>query len=191
MITSRIFHPGRFLSRLPGWLVAAGLACGIARAAGPTAGEIEELRKTAPARLESFQKADSTLAARLKAAAGYVIFPRIGKGGFVVGGARGDGLVYEGGKAIGSATLSQVTVGAQIGGQAYAQLILFEDRAALERFKAAKFEMSAQVSAVVAAEGQGRAARYEQGLLVFTQPLKGLMAEASVGGQKFRYSPLP
>ncbi|MFM7101258.1 MAG: YSC84-related protein [Verrucomicrobiota bacterium] len=186
-----ILPPILLRGRLLGWLAAVLLAGGIARAAGPKPGEIEELRQAVPARLESFQKADSTLAARLQAAAGYVIFPRIGKGGFVVGGARGQGLVYEGGRAVGSATLSQVTVGAQIGGQSYAQLILFEDRAALERFKAAKFEMSAQVSAVVAAEGQARAARYEQGLLVFTQPLKGLMAEASVGGQKFVYSTLP
>lgn len=178
-------------SRLLGWLAAALLAFGLAHAAGPDAKEIKELQKSAPGSLESFKKADSTLEARIKSAAGYAVFPRIGKGGFVVGGAHGNGLVYEGGQAVGAASLSQVTVGAQIGGQSYAQLILFENKDALERFKGSKFEMSAQVSAVAAAEGQGKAARYEQGLLVFTQPLKGLMAEASVGGQKFEYAPLP
>jgi hypothetical protein len=100
-------------------------------------------------------------------------------------------LAYERGKLIGTASLSQFTVGAQIGGQEFAEAIFFESTPALERFKQSKFEMSAQSSAVAVAKGVSGNARYVEGVMIFTKARTGLMAEASVGGQKFKFAPLP
>jgi lipid-binding SYLF domain-containing protein len=122
--------------------------------------------------------------------AGYAVFPSVGKGGFVVGGARGKGVLYEKGKAIGHATLTQASIGAQAGGQSFAEVIFFETPHALEDFKSGKFEMSADVSAVAASEGASKSAKYKNGVMVFALPKKGLMVQASVGGQKFKYEPM-
>lgn len=146
-----------------------------------------KLAQEVKAAIESFKKADSTLDPLFKNAAGYAIFPRVAKGGFVFGGARGEGLVYEKDQVVGEATLTQATVGAQIGGQVFREAIFFETQAALDDFKKSKFEMSAQVGAVAAAEGTAKNAKYTEGVLIFTHAIKGLMAEASVGGQKFKF----
>lgn len=122
--------------------------------------------------------------------AGFAIFPSVGKGGFVVGGAHGKGLVYEKGKLTGKATLNQASIGAQAGGQTFSELVVFETAAALSDFKQDNFEMSADISAVAAAEGASQAAKYRQGVAVFTLPKKGLMVEAAVGGQRFKFDPL-
>lgn len=120
---------------------------------------------------------------------GYVVFPSIGKGGLVVGAAHGRGQVYEQGRHIGYAQLKQGTVGFQAGGQAYIEVIFFEDETALKAFKEGNWEMGAQVSAVAAKRGASSSADYTKGVCVFTLAEGGLMAEASVGGQKFRYVP--
>ena len=153
--------------------------------------EVARLTKQATEAVERFQKVDSTLGPLIKEAAGYVVFPRVAKGGLVFGGAKGEGIVFEKGKPVGKATLTQGTFGAQIGGQIFREIILFETSWALDSFKQSKVEMSAQVGAVAAAEGVGKNAKYSDGVLVITQPLKGLMAEASVGGQKFQFEALP
>jgi lipid-binding SYLF domain-containing protein len=113
----------------------------------------------------------------------------VGKGGFVVGGARGKGIVYEKDNVIGRAIMTQASIGAQVGGQTFAEVIFFETPGALNDFKAGKFEMSAEVSAVAAAEGASKTAKYKNGVAVFALPKKGLMVQASVGGQKFKYEP--
>jgi lipid-binding SYLF domain-containing protein len=82
-----------------------------------------------------------------------------------------------------------VTVGAQIGGQAFSEVIFFETKEALEKFKKSEFAMSAQVSAVAAQDGASKNAKYVEGVMVFTKAKQGLMAEASVGGQKFKFEP--
>lgn len=102
--------------------------------------------------LKDFNAADGSLKALFQKASGYAVFPTAGKGGFIVGGANGTGQVYAGGKLIGTAKMTQVTVGAQIGGQAFAELIFFETKEALAKFKPGGYSMSAQVSAVAAAE---------------------------------------
>jgi lipid-binding SYLF domain-containing protein len=140
--------------------------------------------------LSSFKSKDSTFEKALKKAHGYVIFPRIAKGGFIVGGAGGAGEVYEGGKLVGRAKLSQGTIGAQIGGQVFAEVILFENEGAINRFKQSRWEMNAQISAVAAAEGVSDNAKFTDGVAVITMPVGGLMAEASVGGQKLQFIPL-
>jgi lipid-binding SYLF domain-containing protein len=149
----------------------------------------EELRKESQQAVADFLKTDSTMQKFLTDSAGYAVFPSVGKGGFIVGGARGKGIVYEKTNVIGQATMTQASIGAQIGGQTFAEIIFFETPAALNDFKAGKFEMSTEVSAVAAAEGASAAGKYKQGVAVFTLPKKGLMAQASIGGQKFKFEP--
>lgn len=148
--------------------------------------EILEGSKEAKA---AFLEQDDTMAKFFNDSHGYVIFPNVGKGGFGVGGAAGNGVAYEKGSMIGYAKLSQVTVGFQAGGQAYREVIFFKTAKDLERFKENKVEFSAQVSAVAAAEGAASHAKYVEGVAVFTMQKKGLMFEASVGGQKFKFNP--
>nr|WP_315202425.1 YSC84-related protein [uncultured Flavobacterium sp.] len=119
---------------------------------------------------------------------GYVIFPNVGKGGIGVGAAAGNGAVYEKNKLIGMAKLSQLSIGFQAGGQAYREVIFFESKSAMDRFKESKFEFAAQVSAVAAKAGASGNAKYTDGVMVFTMQKGGLMYEASVGGQKFKYT---
>lgn len=140
--------------------------------------------------IREFERSDSSLKDLFQKAAGYVVFPNVGKGGLVFGGAHGNGQVYEGGRLIGHASLTQITVGAQIGGQEFSEVIFFENKDALDTFKESRFAMSAQVAAVAAAEGAGKNAKYQQGVMVFTKAKQGLMAEASVGGQKFKFEPV-
>ncbi|NVJ87542.1 MAG: hypothetical protein HWE15_14640 [Algoriphagus sp.] len=118
---------------------------------------------------------------------GYIILPNVGKGGLGVGGAAGNGVAYEHGKHIGYARMTQVTIGFQAGGQAYSEIVFFEDKEAWERFKNGKIEMAAQVSAVAAAAGASADAKYVDGVMVFTRTKGGLMYEASVGGQQFKF----
>ncbi len=152
--------------------------------------EVALLQEKVPAAIEAMVKRDSTLQKFFDSSAGYVVFPNIGKGGFVFGGAHGKGLVYEGGSLVGLASLSQATVGAQIGGQVYREVIFFETKDTLLAFKQSKVELSAQATAVAAAEGAAADARYSEGVIIYTDPIKGLMAEASVGGQKFSFTPI-
>ena len=136
----------------------------------------------------SFVKADSLMQHLFDNSVGYVIFPNVGKGAIGVGGAAGNGILYEGEKAVGRASMKQVSVGFQFGGQAYREVIFFENQAALDRFKQNKFEFDAQASAVAATVGASANVKYRDGVMVFTQEKGGLMYEASVGGQKFDYS---
>lgn len=169
---------------LPITLLLASLALAV------RAADHQKLDADVQAAVEAFQRADSGLKNALQNAAGYAVFPNVGKGGLVLGGAHGNGLVFEKGKLIGRASLTQVTLGAQIGGQEFSELILFETPAALARFKESGFSMSAQVGAVAAAEGASQNAKYVEGVMVFTKAKQGLMAEASVGGQKFKFQPI-
>ena len=134
-----------------------------------------------------FIKADSKMTDLFNKSAGYVIFPNVGKGGIGVGGAAGNGAVYAHDSLIGTAKLTQVSIGLQLGGQSYREVIFFEDEKTLDRFKKSKIEMSAQVSAVAAASGASANAKYVEGVMVFTMQKGGLMYEASVGGQKFKF----
>jgi len=117
-----------------------------------------------------------------------VIFPNVGKGAIGVGGATGNGIAYERGRAIGRAKLSQLTVGFQLGGQSYREIIFFENKTAFDRFTASKFEFSAQASAVAVTAGASADAKYREGVMIYTQEKGGLMYEASVGGQKFKFA---
>jgi hypothetical protein len=144
-----------------------------------------------------------------KNAYGYAVFPTIGKGGIGVGAAYGEGRVYRGGKLTGKTSMAQLTVGAQLGGQAISEIIFFQDKRSYSEFTSGNFEFGAQASAVaitagaqaqagsegagVSASGGGtagmQAAKYHKGMAVFTHAKGGLMYEVTVGGQKFSFEP--
>lgn len=145
------------------------------------------LKDDATATLNKFKRQDTSLDAFLNRAYGYVIFPSIGKGGLVVGGAFGRGAVYEKGEFIGYAKMEQGTVGFQAGGQEYAELIVFETPEAMNKFKAGNYAFSAEASAVALKAGAAAAASFKNGVAVFTMTNAGLMYEASIGGQRFTY----
>ncbi len=118
---------------------------------------------------------------------GYAVFPSVGKGAIGIGGAHGKGKVYEKGRYIGDASLTQLTIGLQLGGQVYSEIIFFKDKDALDDFTAGNFELDAQISAVAATAGTSADAGYSNGVAIFTIVKSGLMYEASVGGQKFKF----
>jgi lipid-binding SYLF domain-containing protein len=134
-----------------------------------------------------FKKADPSLKRFFNSAYAYAVFPTVGKGGIGIGGAYGSGLVFIGGKAAGETSLTQLTIGFQLGGQAYREIIFFRDKATLVDFQRGNFELSAQASAVAATFGASADADFENGVAVFTLAKGGLMYEASVGGQKFSF----
>lgn len=138
--------------------------------------------------IKDFIHTDSLMKNLFNHAYGYVIFPNVGKGAIGVGGASGGGTVFEKKAVVGKAQMTQVTVGFQFGGQAYREVIFFEDKKTLDQFKENKVEFSAQVSAVAAKAGASGNVKYSSGILIFTQQKGGLMYEASVGGQKFKYT---
>ncbi len=139
--------------------------------------------------IREFLRKDPDMKIFFDKAYGYAVFPTVGKGGIGIGGAFGKGKVYEKGRWIGDASLSQLTIGFQLGGQAYSEVIFFRDKAALERFTSGNFAFSAQASAVAATAGASADADYENGVAVFTLAKGGLMYEASIGGQKFGFTP--
>ena len=112
--------------------------------------------------------------------------PGIGKGGIGIGGAGGKGTLFRGAEPLADVKMSQVTIGFQLGGQKYAEVIFFENEQAYTRFVEKDFEFAAQVSAVALASGASADAKFKDGMLIFTQALGGLMYEASIGGQKFK-----
>ena len=140
---------------------------------------------------------------------GYAVFPTIGKGGIGIGGAHGKGRVYKKGKHIGDSSMTQVTFGLQLGGQAYSQIVFFQDERALKEFTGGNFEFGAQATAVAITAGASATAstagssagasggqndantvgKYNKGMAVFTVAKGGLMYEASIGGQQYQYTP--
>ena len=140
---------------------------------------------------------------------GYAVFPNVGKGGFIIGGGYGDGRVYRGGKYVGDTSVTQLSVGLQAGGQGYSQIVFFEDKRAFEDFTKGTFEIGADASAVAikssatatagtagpaASKGKDEDSattrgKYHKGFAIFTIPKGGVMAAATVAGQKFSYSP--
>ena len=168
--------------------VAAVLVLGlISLAVAADTSEVKQARNT----IAAFKAADPGLSRFFANAVGYAVFPTVKKGAIGIGGASGSGVLFEKGKATGKATLSQVTVGAQLGGQTYSEVIFFESAPALDDFKAGTMALAAQWSAVAASKGASDSAKYQNGVAVFTTGKGGLMFEASVGGQKFKFEPFP
>jgi lipid-binding SYLF domain-containing protein len=139
--------------------------------------------------IANFKKSDSGLKTYFEQAYGYAVFPNVVKGAALIGGARGKGLVFEQGRVIGRATLTQGTIGLQLGGQRYAEIIFFKTKEALARFKENKFVFAAEASAIAISDSASANAAYSNDVAVFSMGKKGFMVEAAIGGQKFRFVP--
>jgi lipid-binding SYLF domain-containing protein len=169
------------------------IACSLVFVGCATAPKSEEdkgkLVNEAAATIAQAQKGDEGLKKFMDGAAGYAVFPSVSKGGAGVGAAWGRGVLYEKGVVVGYCDVSQGSVGLQLGGQVYSELICFENQAALDKFKSGKFAFSAQATAVAIKAGAGANAKYSDSVAIFTMGEAGLMYEASVGGQNFAYQP--
>lgn len=154
-----------------------------------TPAERQDLKSEATDALREMSAADPSLGGFLSRAHGHVVFPRVGKGGYILGGGYGRGIVYRQGAAIGYADITQMSVGLQIGGQAYMELLVFEAPRDLERFTEGRLALTANLSAVILKTGAAEQTRFTDGVAVFVKPIGGAMVEASVGGQQYRYVP--
>ena len=170
-------------------LAGTGLGVGGCATAPKTDKAKEVLHSEVEGTLNAMRTADPSFDQFLRNAYAYVVFPNVGKGGLGIGAAFGRGEVYEGGRMIGYASLEQATIGLQIGGQNFAEVIAFEGKEALDRFMSNRLEVTAQASAVALKSGAAATARYTDGVAVFVYVKGGLMAEASVGGQRFTFTP--
>jgi lipid-binding SYLF domain-containing protein len=161
--------------------------------------------------ISSFKKAGES-GAYFEKSIGYAVFPTIGKGGFVVGGAHGKGRVYKEGAVIGTASMTQATIGFQAGVEAFSQIIFFESESALNDFISGNFEFSADASAVAITAGAHATSNtgggtstgvsggkdnadtqslgFRKGMAIFTIAKGGLMYQATLGGQKYSYDPM-
>ncbi len=137
--------------------------------------------------IADFKNSDPSMDKFFKKAYGFAIFPSVGKGGIGIGGAYGEGKVFSKGILVGTTSLMQFTLGLQLGGQTYREIIFFENQMALDLFKYGNFEFGAQVSAVAVTAGVSADTDYSSGVAVFTLAKGGLMFEASIGGQKFSF----
>ncbi len=168
-------------------LLAVLTVLGGCATAPTTATGRQELKDEAVSTLAEMKAQDPGLDAFLRRAHGYVVFPRVGKGAYLVGGGYGRGIVYREGAPIGYADITLATVGLQIGGQAFSELIAFESAGDLNRFTAGRLAFSASLSAVILKTGAAESARYTDGVVILVKPLGGAMVEASVGGQQFTF----
>ena len=169
--------------------LTTSLLVGCSTTAPTTTAERDDLVQRAQAERDEWNRIDPGVEALVKKSHGVAIFPEITKGGLGFGGAYGRGVVYERGQHIGYADITQGTIGPQLGGQTYSEVIVFEDGAAMERFKQNDMSFAANASAIIANSGATANARFVDGVVVFIRPIAGAMAEASVGGQRITYVP--
>src|SRR6266536_6059139 len=162
---------------------AMGLMIGCSTGSA-TKEERDTLVKQSQRSRQEWNKVDPQLEAFAKKGQGFVFFPEITKGGLLVGGANGHGVVYEKGQQIGYAELTQVSVGFQAGGQTYSERIVFANQPAMDRFKRNEIDFGANASAVYADKGAAMGAQFVDGVAVCVRPIRGVMAEASLGGQQ-------
>jgi lipid-binding SYLF domain-containing protein len=149
----------------------------------------DELIGDAQRTIAQYRRADPSLDEFFQRSAGYAVFPGIGKGGYIVGGAHGTGVLFVNGVPTGKATMNQVSVGAQIGGEEFSQVIFLQTPRNVADFKAGNLKLAAEASAVALNDGAAAVAKYKNGVAIFTKMKGGLMASASVGGQQFRFEP--
>jgi lipid-binding SYLF domain-containing protein len=149
----------------------------------------EDLRKDASDARNEIRQNHSNAAELLENSAGYAIFPNVGKGAYIIGGASGNGVVYQNNTIVGYADLKQVDVGLQAGGKSFVEVLIFENDAALENFKEGGYELGANASAVILDKGVSRDIDFQDGVAVITMPKGGAMAGVSVGGQRFSFQP--
>jgi len=154
-----------------------------------TASGRRDLEARAAVTLHTMQMKDPGLMNLLRSASGYAVFPEIGKGGVIVGAAYGRGVLYQDGKVAGFVELNQGSFGAQLGGQTFAELIVFRSEFDVQKLKAGDFSLGGNVSAVALTAGASKTASFDGGVAVFTMARGGLMAELTVSGQQLNYAP--
>jgi lipid-binding SYLF domain-containing protein len=162
----------------------------LAGAVAAAAAEAERLDTDVQDAMHRFQQTSPRIQRLFNDAYGYAVFPAVDKGAVGIGGAEGKGQVFENGQLVGKAKLTQASIGAQLGGQSYSEVVFFESAKALDEFKDGKTAISAALSATVAADGAGAEAKYQHGVIVYTMERSGLMFEASIGGQHFKFMPM-
>jgi lipid-binding SYLF domain-containing protein len=153
-------------------------ACSLVQDDADALAVIAKMKEKDPGMAEIFAKA-----------VGYAVFPTVGKGAIGIGGARGKGFVYQHGKLIGRSTLTQVSIGFQLGGQVYSEVVFFQNREAMENFKLGHLKLDAQASAIALTARAAADLAYRNGVAIVTMAKGGLMYEASVGGQVFSFNP--
>lgn len=149
--------------------------------------EDREIISDAEQAKEAFIAEDPAIENMFNEAEAYAIFPNVGKGAYIVGGASGNGAVYQQGELIGMTSLKQLDVGLQLGGQAFSQVIFFQNASVLNNFKEGNYELSGNASAVALDKGAAESLDFRDGVAIATLPKAGAMIEISVGGQKFEY----
>jgi len=172
-----------------GLLTMLAFGCGT-RVDPGTSDERGSLHARVEGAMADFQATDPSLKSLLNSAQAYVIFPNVISAAIVIGGAHGRGEAYEKGQLAGYSDISQGSVGAQLGGQGFAELIVFQTHSAFVDFTQGTLEFDARATAVAASSGAATSADYRRGVVVFTLPQGGLMAQAAIGGQKFRFTPV-
>jgi lipid-binding SYLF domain-containing protein len=176
-------------------LMSIALATATAGAVGAcaskpqNAAQARNLVQSANATVATMTQRDPGLGNLLNASAGYVVFPEVGKGGLIVGGASGVGVLYQHGQPVGTVKITQGSFGAQVGGQTFAQLITFRDPYDVQRLKSGQFKLGANISAVAIKSGAAASAMTGR-TAVFIMPKGGLMVDVSVAGQQLSFSPL-
>src|SRR4051794_34115191 len=172
-------------------VVAAALAAAVPQLGCNTApkepADQATLASASNAALDGFKNADPSLSDLLDKSVGYAVFPDVGKAGFAIGGSYGKGEVFENGSRVGYADITQATFGLQIGAQTFGELIIFLRPEDLKEFKENRFALTGNVSAVVIKSGAAATMDTGKGVVIFVRAKGGAMAEASVGGQRFRF----
>ena len=167
-------------------LVGAALVAGCASTPRTQAKRMDLERAAAQAQ-EAMLNKDPALRSLLDQSAGYIVFPEVKEGGFIVGGAGAEGVIYEQGRPVGYATLSRASVGAQIGGQKYAELVAARDKFTLDKIKSGNLDLGGQASAVILKAGAATATNFGQkGVAVVVDPIGGAMVSASISGQRIK-----
>lgn len=137
--------------------------------------------------LQDMNRMDPGVEALARKGYGYALFPEVVKAGAGIGGGYGQGVVYEQGQHVGYADLTLASVGAQLGGQTFSELIVFENKAAMDRFKLSPVDFTAGAGAMILQNGAAVHARFIDGIAVVVRPIMGAMAEATIGGQQFKF----
>jgi lipid-binding SYLF domain-containing protein len=166
-----------------GILFLAFSACGSMSETG------DDLRTDAQQAMNTIQQTQPDIADLFKNSVGYAIFPNAGKGAYIIGGASGNGVVYQNGNMIGYSDMKQVDIGLQAGGKAFIEVLFFNTQNALDQFKNGQYELTANASAVILEKGVSKEISFEDGIAVVTMPKAGAMAGISVGGQRFTFTP--
>lgn len=182
---------GRSIAKLTSLLAGLfGLLVTTSCATAPsTPAKRDALVNESTAVVQRMTGADPSLGDVLRTSTGYVVFPTVGKGGVLIGGAFGRGVVYEQGKPIGYAQLNQASFGATLGGKTFTELIVFRTQPALDRLKAGQYSVSGLVSVTFISAGAAAGAEFREGVAVFVRPKGGLMFDISIAGQRIDFEP--